>query len=182
MPSPEELYPKPSDPQFDYRAPPVEFTYGRRMRYLYELKTYGLLHLAAEKVGVSMSTVRKWRKNEPEFDEACEEARQRYIDGVLVTAAHQRAVHGVERPIIGGRFKDEIVATETVYSDSLLALLLRTARPEFRPSNEAVGTGNNSVKYNLANGGVLIIPQAPATPEEWEEQIGASLRGPEGAK
>jgi len=75
-------------------------------------------------------------------------------------------VDGVEKPLLGGRDRDEVVATEIVYSDSLLSLLLRAARPEFRDGGGDVG------KYNQDGGGVVIIPASPTSPEDWEKQHG----------
>lgn len=165
-PEGQEVFPTPEE--FDYKKPAVEFTYERRMRFLYELRRTGLMHRAAELVGVSTSSVTTARKKEPAFDEAVRQAKDRYVDEVLVTAATRRAVEGVPKPIIGGRWRDEIITHETVYSDALLSLLLKSARPEFRESSA------DPSKYDLGtNAGVVVIPAGPSTPQEWEEKFGA---------
>jgi hypothetical protein len=165
-PEGKEVFPTPDE--FDYKKPAVEFTYERRMRFLYELRRTGLKHRAAELVGVSTSAVDTARKKEPAFDEAVRQAKDRYVDEVLVTAATKRAVEGVPKPIIGGRWRDEIITHETVYSDALLSLLLKSARPEFRESSA------DPSKYDLGtNAGVVVIPASPTTPQEWEEKFGA---------
>jgi hypothetical protein len=164
---PTEVYPTPED--FNYKKPPVALTFERKMRYLYELRRTGLMYRAAELVGVSSSVIDNARKKEPEFAAAVLEAKNRFVDEVLITEAHRRAVKGVERPIIGGRYRDEVVATEVVYSDSLLSLLLKSQRPEFRE-----GGGSDPSRFDQGQPGVVVIPTAPQTPEDWEQQCGES--------
>lgn len=164
---PEQLYPPVYDTCDDYRKPNVEFTMERRMRYLWELRRTGLKYKSAQVAGVSPATVLRLRKEDKDFDAAVRVAKDLFVDEVLVAAARQRAVEGVERPIIGGKDRDQIVATEQVYSDSLLALLLKSQRgEEFREPK-----GGDAGRYNQ-DGGVVVIPAAPATPEEWEAQFG----------
>lgn len=166
-PEPEQLYPPVYDTCDDYRKPAVEFTMERRMRYLYELRKTGLHYKSAQVAGVSATRVLKLRKEDPDFDAAVRMAKNLFVDEVLVKAAVTRAVDGVERPIIGGKDRDQVVATEQVYSDSLLALLLKSQRgDEFREPK-----AGDAGKYNQ-EGGVIIVPASPATPEEWEAQYG----------
>jgi hypothetical protein len=152
---------------FNYRKPSVEFTLERRMRFLFELRRTGLMYLAASLAGVSTSSVNTARKDDRAFDEAVKEAKNRYVDEVLIVAATKRAVEGVQRPMLGGKFRDEIICYETVYSDGLLQMLIKGQRPEYRDSG-----GGDAGKYAQDGGGVVIVPSAPATPEEWEAQCG----------
>lgn len=163
---PEEVFPYVPE-EHNYRKPPVELTLERRMRFLYELRRTGLMYRAAELIGSNTSAIANWRKKEPEFNEAVLEAKNRYVDEKLITAAVTRAVDGVCKPIIGGQFRDEIVAHEQVYSDGLLSMLIKGARPEFRDSVKA-----DPSKYEQGNGGVLVLPAAPATAEDWETKFG----------
>lgn len=67
---------------------------------------------------------------------------------VLEAEAVRRAVEGVDRPLIGGRFKDEVVAYERVYSDNLLTFLLRARKPDTykdRVASEVSGPGGGPV-------------------------------------
>jgi len=155
---------------FDYKLPPREFTYERRMRFLYELvKSGGLLSLAAARAGVSSSTVVKHRKMEPEFDAAVIEARDLGVEAVLVEEARRRAVDGVDEPVFGGQWKDEVVGYIKRYSDGLLKMLICGAKPEYRDAPRGTSDG----KYPLGQGGVVIIPAqqvAVAVPGQTQQQ------------
>lgn len=154
--------------------PMVPFTADRKQQYLDLFRSHerfgGRKYLCGEAVGVSASTVDYHIKNDPEFAQAFEDARQCWIDEHLVTALLQRAVTGVEKPLLGGRFKDEVVAYERVYSDSLLALELRARRPEYRDAKEAAMAASGT-------GGVLIVPGAPETVSDWQNAFGDLARG-----
>lgn len=164
-------------PLSEYRAPRRPFTYDVRVRYLHELRKYGRPAWAAEALGVTSRAVAKAKAEDPDFAEACECALAAFYDAVYVAAAQRRAVDGIERPIIGGRNRDEIVAYEKVYSDSLLALLLKAHVPEFRAvDSPKVSTGNN---YNFAGGGVLVVGSPQAEPAEWEAE-NSELANPSG--
>lgn len=164
MPPIEKLKPKPV----------VPFTADRKQRYLDMFRSHerfgGRKYLCGEAVGVSATTLCYHLKNDPEFAQAFEDARQCWIDEHLVTALLQRAVKGVDKPLLGGRFKDEVVAYERVYSDSLLALELRASRPEYR---EAKGAAIST----SGTGGVLIVPGAPETVSDWQNAFGDLAKG-----
>lgn len=163
------------------KKPPVDFTEERKIQYLHHLRQTGLVWLSAEKVGVSPGTVNDHRKRDLEFDEACEVAKQMWIDEVLLSEAVRRATKGTSKPILGGKFKDEIVAYEQVYSDSLMAMLLRANRGEFKDKDLAGGGA-----YSNAGAGVLIIPASPDGLSQWQEKFGELAKGthgrPEGEK
>lgn len=152
--------------------PMVPFTSDRKEQYLELFRTHpelgGRKYLCAEAVGVSGSTIDYHVKNDPEFAQALEDARQAWIDEHLFSAALKRARDGVERPIIGGKFKDEIITYERVYSDSLMAMMLRAHRAEFKDAASMTASGT---------GGVLIVPGAPATINDWQNQFGDLARG-----
>lgn len=92
--------------------------------------------------------VRNWMLSDPEFAEEVEFAKQRYV-GNLCRAAHQRAVEGWEVPIVGGQFRDEVVAHERRYSDRLLEVMLKRHDPNFRENVkvEQTTTVNGSVSH-----------------------------------
>ena len=155
--------------------PMVPFTSDRKEQYLELFRTHpdlgGRKYLCAEAVGVSGSTIDYHVKNDPEFAQALEDARQAWIDEHLFSAALKRARDGVERPIIGGKFKDEIIAYEKVYSDSMMLAMLRAHKPEFKDKD---GSG---MSQSGSGGGVLIVPGAPATITDWQNQFGDLARG-----
>jgi len=158
--------------------PMVPFTSDRKEQYLELFRTHpelgGRKYLCAEAVGVSGSTIDYHVKNDPEFAQALEDARQAWIDENLFAPALKRARDGVDRPILGGKFKDQIVASERVYSDSLMLAMLRAHRAEFRDKDVADKLGT------VGNGGVMIIPAAPSTIRDWQEQFGELAKGTHG--
>lgn len=109
---------------------------------------------AARACGVSLKFVSQWRKDDKITDDALLEAERMGTQG-LVSAAIQRAVHGVEEDVY---FKGEVVGQKTNYSDSLLATLLKAKVDDFKPSNES----GPPVTVNIAN----IMPRASSY-EEW---------------
>ena len=122
---------------------------------------------AAKAVGVSLLFVNQWRKDDKEVNERLTEAERVGAQG-LVSAAIQRAVHGVEK---GVYFKGVRVDTETVYSDGLLQTLLKAKVPEF--SKDSEGTGGVHVNVNVAN----VMPRA-TTYEQWLEMKTQTLERP----
>ncbi len=151
--------------------PPVEFTAARKEKFIEEFAKSGLVYATCAAIGINARTYEAHRKTDPEFAARADEAHQYFIDHVLVAAATSRAVKGFKRPILGGRFKDEIVAHEQVYSDGLMSVLLRSKRGEFRE-----GAGSESGGVGRA-GGVLLVPTAPMTMDDWEASFGELARG-----
>ncbi|QYW02104.1 terminase small subunit [Stenotrophomonas phage Sonora] len=156
------------------KKPMVEFTPERKLVYLESLRNTGLVYLSAEFAGVVSRTVQEHRKRDPEFNEACEEAKQWWIDNVLVAEAIKRATVGLEEPIIGGKDRDEIVAYKRVVSDGLLTTLLKSSRQEFRTGEAEGGVAGGSSP-------VMFIPQAaPSTMDDWEKRYGEDAKGQKG--
>lgn len=164
--------------------PMVPFTAERKQRYLELFRSHpelgGRKYLCAEAVGVSGSTIDYHVKHDPEFAQALEDARQAWIDEHLFSAALKRARDGVDRPIVGGKFKDQIVATERVYSDSLMLAMLRAHRAEFRDKDAADKQAADKLG-TVGNGGVMIIPAAPSTIGDWQKQFGELAKGTHGS-
>lgn len=112
---------------------------------------------ACKAVGVSLLFMNQWRKDDKEVDDRFKEAEQVGTQG-LVSAAIQRAVHGVQK---GVYFKGQRVDEETVYSDGLLQTLLKAKVPEFAKDAEGAGV---QVNVNVAN----LMPRADNY-EQWLE-------------
>lgn len=110
---------------------------------------------ACRAVGVSLIFVNQWRKDDAQADERLTEAERVGTQG-LVSAAIQRAVHGVEK---GVYYRGVRVDTETAYSDGLLQTLLKAKVPEFAKEGENSGV---QVNVNVAN----IMPRAESY-EQW---------------
>lgn len=110
---------------------------------------------ACRAVGVSLVFVNQWRKDDKVANEILSEAERVGTQG-LVSAAIQRAVHGVEEDVY---YKGEVVGQKVNYSDGLLTTLLKAKVPEFAKDSEG---GNVQVNVNVAN----IMPRA-ANYSEW---------------
>lgn len=118
---------------------------------------------ACKAVGVSLIFVNQWRKDDKEVDEKLAEAEHVGTQG-LVSAAIQRAVHGVEK---GVYYKGMRVDSETVYSDGLLQTLLKAKVPEFAKEGEGGGV---QVNVNVAN----LMPRA-TNYQEWLDMKAGTL-------
>lgn len=105
----------------------------------------GDMYEACRAQGVSTMFVLAWRKDDKEVDSQLEEA-QRCGRMNLISHAIKRATVGVEK---GVYYQGEQIATETVYSDSLLGTMLKTI-PEFRdPDAGAKNVFNGPTQINL---------------------------------
>lgn len=156
------------------RKPPVEFTPERRALFLELYRSDpvigGRKMLCAERVGISKTALAAHEKKDLGFQAAVAEAKNAWVEEILVTAAIKRATEGVAKPIMGGRFKDEVVATEIQYSDTLLMALLRANDPAFKDKGGAGADGGTG-------GGVVVLPSAPATMGDWQKQFGEMAKG-----
>jgi hypothetical protein len=101
---------------------------------------------AAEDAGIGRSTAWLWRKNDPEFAAAWDEAVAEGVDR-LEDEAHRRAVEGYNpRPIY---HKGKKVGEIREYSDSLLGLLLKGRRPEVYARGDRAPTQNVLLNITL---------------------------------
>jgi hypothetical protein len=121
---------------------------------------------AAQAVGVSLAFVNQWRKDDKQVHERLVEASRVGAQG-LVSAAIQRAVHGVDK---GVYHKGALVATEKQYSDALLVKLMEAKLPEFAKGGDGTGV---HVSVNVAN----VMPRATSY-EQWLEMKKQTLAKP----
>jgi len=154
---------------------PVPFTPERKQQCIEYMRNHpdfgGRRSLCAEAVGITGGTLAYHLKMDPDFHEAFNDAHQQWIDENLYSAALTRSVNGVVKPIMGGRFKDEVVGEIREYSDSLTLALLRASRADFREK------GPTSTEPGGSAGGVMIVPSAPANMGEWQDLLGESATG-----
>lgn len=141
----------------------------RRRLFLRAFATRGIVLEGCRAAGVSRSTVDKWREQSEWFEElyciAIEEAADR-----IEAEAIRRAVDGYDEPVIYQGMPTTVVdpvtgeqrqLTVRKYSDALMALVLKGARPEkYRE--------NHKVEVEGGAGGVLIVPGA-IDPKAWAE-------------
>lgn len=116
----------------------------------------GLMGASAQAAGVAHQTVRGHLELDPDFNEAYLEAKELYKKRIL-DHARTLILDGVDEPIIGGQFKDEVVAYKKVYPTNLIAMEMRKVDPDYKERQEI------DLK---AGGGVLVAP-ADKSPEDW---------------
>lgn len=103
--------------------------------------------------GCGRTTVHEWRRDEPDFAAAWDDALDAATDA-LEFAARQRAVDGIEEYVVsmGQIVRDPETGKplkQKKYSDALTALLLKAHRPErFRERHEVKQTGNVTLQFS----------------------------------
>jgi hypothetical protein len=102
---------------------------------LEELRRSGVKAWASRVAGRSNSGFETLAKRDPEFRAAVEEAIEE-ASGRIENEAVRRAVEGVEEPVVsaGALVKDDQgkVVTKRVYSDNLLAIILRARNNAYK--------------------------------------------------
>lgn len=127
--------------------------------FLAALAECGVLTQAAAVAGVDRVTVWRRRQDDAEFNAACEQAIDMAADK-LEAEARRRAIEGVEEPVYQG---GQLIGTKTVYSDSLLALLLKGRRKKvFAERVEQTGADGGPVQSSvtIATGVPGVVPPA----------------------
>ena len=120
-------------------------------RFLMNYALTGRKYSSAEAAGFSASALNAIERQDEEFAERVQMAKQMHLEG-LERELHRRAVEGVLEPIVAGK-DPQIVTYVRKYSDKLLELALRKADP--------VGYGNRDANVSVnVNTGVLVAPTA----------------------
>lgn len=104
----------------------------------------GHVKQTCEALDVSLSQPARWRRRDPEFAEAYEEAKQIAAQN-LEDEAYRRAVEGVDEPVF---FKGDECGTVKKYSDSLLTTLLKGNFPEKYRERYEHTVGGPAVKFD----------------------------------
>lgn len=120
-----------------------------RATFIKELARRANVSDAAKAAAIDRTTAYRWRKDEPGFAAAWDEAIETAIDA-MEREAHRRAFTGIKKPIVGrvAKDKDGVVTYVHEYSDGLATLLLKAHRPEkYRERQEVQHTGKVEVEY-----------------------------------
>lgn len=133
--------------------PDVAISARRKHIFLRALAQTGIVAVAASAAGWSYTAARDCRRRDEGFAKSWDVAIEVAAD-LVEAALHQRAVHGIEKPI-WHKPKDgvpEVIGYETVYSDPLMQTLIKGLKPEkYRD--------NYKVEHDLGSkGGVLVVP------------------------
>ena len=134
-----------------------KFTAERLEEYLELLRQTGLKIRSAKAVGLDVSSMKRYRKENPDYDDRVEEAVSEYRESIE-SEIKRRAMEGIDSPVF---YKGELVNTQKQYSDRLLELHAKRHIPAYRDKH--------AVDHNV-NGGVLIVPGVAATSEDWEDE------------
>ena len=94
--------------------------------FLAQLRLTGVVTQACDAAQIARHAVYDRRQNDPDFAKAWDEAREMAADR-LEQEAVRRAVDGINKPVF---YQGEIVGFEKEYSDTLLVLLLKAAKPD----------------------------------------------------
>jgi hypothetical protein len=128
--------------------------------YLAALADCGILTQAAAAAGVDRVAVWRRQRDDAEFAAACDMAIDMAADK-LEAEARRRALEGVEEPVYQG---GQLIGTRLVYSDSLLALLLKGRRKRvFAERIESTGADGGPVRTEqvvVSTGVPAVLPAA----------------------
>ncbi len=146
----------------------IKFDDERKKIFLEHFSKTSRVGEACQVAGVNNQTVLYHYKNDPDFAESYEAAKLKYRDS-LQALAEDLIFNGVEKPIIGGRNKDMIIATTIDYPIPLLQMELKRVDPDYK---------DRQVVENVGSGAVVLIP-AHMDPEQWikEQMAKNEVRG-----
>ena len=147
---------------------PYKFTLKVQLLFCEHLSILGRVTHAARASGISPLTVKAAEKNDPAFAEMVGLAQMEYRDKIAAEV-YRRAVEGWEVPIVGGQWKDQVVAHERRYSDRLLELEAKRVDSGYR-EKQALNIGQA--------GGVIVINASPSEKEPWREKYNQVDSGP----
>lgn len=119
-------------------------TLKKREAFLTALRAHGNVSEACAAALIGRQSAYEWRRDDPEFAAAWNEALDEAAD-TMEREAWRRAVEGTEKPVFGSMGRglgSGEVGRIREYSDTLLIFMLKAARPEkFRERTETRHTG-----------------------------------------
>lgn len=147
----------------------------RKHIFLRVLAETGSSKLACQSAGYrNMAAINRALKNDAAFAEAYDEAVA--AAGEFIEAeAVRRGMQGVKKAVY---YKGNIVGYETVYSDSILALLLKASKPD-KYADRSKQEASLNVRI-----GIAVVPGTVKNAKDWEAQSAlvhakqAALNGP----
>jgi hypothetical protein len=122
---------------------------------LQHFATCGRIADAAAKIGVSRQSITAMISQDHDFAQAWGLAYDEYRDHVE-QCIEARALGGVHEPIIGGKNRDEVVASVQRYETQLTIAFARRHIPEYGEKHQSIGTQVNTgvmvVSRHVADG------------------------------
>ncbi|MCI0489374.1 MAG: terminase [Blastocatellia bacterium] len=123
-------------------------TDSQKELFLEHLRKSGNVSASAKKAKISRRTAYYYRESNEEFRASWDDAIEEAGDW-LESEARRRAEKGVLKPVYQG---GKLVGKIRVYSDSLLTLLLKGAKPDkYRDRHEFSGPGGGAIPVSIAD-------------------------------
>lgn len=117
----------------------TELTAKKREAFILALAVTGNVSAACKKAKVSRQTVYLYKREDPAFAAAWDEAEAIYVE-LLEAEADRRAAKGTLKPVF---YKGAKVGTVREYSDTLLMFRLKALRPDkYRERADVKHSGN----------------------------------------
>jgi uncharacterized protein YjcR len=113
-----------------------------KLKFLEVYRETGLLVRSAQRIGISSSTIRAWRKDDPVFNEQVQEAEEQATER-LRDEVIRRAVEGIEEPVFDKNGVE--TGTKTKYSDLLLMFELKRRDKNYRDRVD-ITSGDQPIK------------------------------------
>lgn len=146
-------------PRQRFHKPHLKLTDELKKRFVELLMQYGVKYKCAKAIGISPMTITNHLRQDEDFKEACEYAMQVFRDSIEETII-DRAIHGWDEPVYSQRLGVQI-GTIRRFDNRLLELLAKRHIPEYREKQQ--------VDVNVS-GGVLVVPSAPQSVDEWKRR------------
>lgn len=132
-----------------------KLTQARRRAFLTAFADTGNICRAAAISGIDRKQHYRWMRTDPKYAKAFAHALEMGGD-IIEAELHRRAVEGTDRPIYQG---GSLVGHERVYSDTLMALLIKRHRPElYRERSETKHSGEVGMRHK---GEIVVLPENP---------------------
>lgn len=158
------------------RKPMVNFTAELKQQYLDLLRKSGLKYLNAELVGISKRTLDQHLKDDPEFKDQWDEAKTAYNEEFIIGPIREMALGGLQKPLIGGKERDTIIAYEKVLPVNLTAMILKEASPAHRDGAER-DSGQSGPAGSTGDVQGFVAPRKSIDASEWKQRYQNAAKG-----
>ena len=127
---------------------------------------------AAMAAGVTVVTLRNYQDSDPDFAVAMEEALDIYRD-TITEVVENRALNGVDEPIIGGKNKDEIVAYVKRFETALTIMHAKRYIPEYSEKHQLEISGQ--IDHGVLVVGATGARRSSKDGKTWEEMYAGHI-------
>ncbi len=147
------------DPESNWYLQYRKFTPERRAVFLAKLEQHGRIGLAARWAGVVTDTVNRHRKEDPEFDHACNESLSYYHEMCVAGITHQARVGMIDEKYDK---EGKLISRRVSYEQQLRMMMVKRADPSY----------NDIQKQEVSVvGGAVVVPAPIDSVESWEDVV-----------